>query len=101
MNAPGGAGAAPVCPACEVAHGNAESGYYRAGCVECSARMLAHGPEHFDAMAAAAFTPAYRTALQVVFGGDWMDGHTRVRSWSRQIEAARQARAMKGGGDAE
>lgn len=88
------------CPACAVAQGDAETGHYRAGCTACAARMLAHGPEHFDAMAAAAFTPAYRSALQAVFGAGWMDGHTLVRQWSRRIEAQRQARGMKGAVDA-
>jgi hypothetical protein len=77
------------CPACGTAEANPDTGYYRANCQECAARMLAHGPEHFDAMAAAAFTPAYRSALQAVFGGGWMDGHVRVRAWSKRIAAWR------------
>lgn len=92
--------ATPGCPACATAQADALTGHYRAGCTECAARMLAHGPEHFDAMAAAAFTPAYRSALQAVFGADWMDGHVRVRAWSRRIEWQRQLQAMKGPDDA-
>ena len=79
------------CPACIAAAANPQSGYYRAGCVECGARGLAHGPQHHEAMLAAAFTPAYRSALQAVFGLDWMEGHKRVRAWSKRIEAARAA----------
>jgi hypothetical protein len=85
------------CDACERALVEPESASYRAMCVECAARMLAHGPQHHEAMLAAAFTPAYRSALQSVFGSDWMDGHTRVRAWSKRIEAAR---LQKGGADA-
>lgn len=96
-----GAGAAvAVCPACDVAQFDAGTGMYRAGCLECAARMLAHGPEHFDAMSVAAFTPAYATALKSTFGADWMRGHERVRDWARRIEAQRQARSMQGAADA-
>ena len=81
------------CPACAVAEKDPLTGRYRAGCVECGARDLANGPAHHEAMLAAAFTPAYRSALQGVFGAGWMDGHTRVREWSKRIEAARKGDA--------
>jgi hypothetical protein len=92
--------AAVECSACAMAQQDADTGMYRAGCPECSARMLAHGPELFDAMAVAGFTPAYATALKRVFGADWMRGHERVRDWSKRIEAQRQARGLKGAADA-
>jgi hypothetical protein len=94
----GAAPAAAACPACAMAQQEADSGMYRAGCQECAARMLAHGPEHFDAMSVAQFTPPYATALKRVFGADWMRGHERVRDWAKRIEALRQARGMKGAG---
>ena len=92
--------AAAVCPACTMADENADTGMFRAGCEECSARMLAHGPEHFQAMAVAAFTPAYSLALKRVFGADWIRGHERVRAWAKRIEAHRQAHGAKGPADA-
>jgi hypothetical protein len=65
---------------------NPQSGYYHAGCMECSARMLAQGPEHWEAMAVSQFTPRYAAALKAVFGKQWQQGHERVRAWSKKIK---------------
>lgn len=81
-----------ACAACSAALADPlNCGALSAGCVECQARLLARRPEHFDATAAAAFTPAYRSALQSVFGDAWMQGHERVRAWSKRAEAARMS----------
>lgn len=74
------------CPACTEAGQNPRSGFYRADCLECSARMLAHGPEHWEAMAVAQFTPRYAAALKAVFGERWQQGHERVRAWSKKLK---------------
>jgi hypothetical protein len=76
------------CPSCAAAEADPLTGRYHSGCQDCAARMLAHGPQHHEAMLAAAFTPAYRSALQAVFGGEWMEGHRLVRAWSKRIEVA-------------
>ena len=34
-------------------------------------------------------TPAYKAALQVVFGDDWEAGLLRVKAWAQRINAAR------------
>lgn len=71
-----------TCTACTEARANAWSGAYRADCLECSARALSHSPTHFAAAQAGAITPAYRDALQAVFGDDWKAGHERAKAWA-------------------
>jgi len=82
-----------TCQACAAALVNPETGLFSALCVECQARSLAQATAYFDAMAAATFTPAYRAALNTVFGSAWMRGHECVRAWARRIEAARCERS--------
>jgi hypothetical protein len=83
--------AAAACPACAMAQQEADSGMYRAGCQECAARMLAHGPEHFDAMSVAhSRRPMPRPEAGV------RRAAMSVRDWAKRIEALRQARGMKG-----
>jgi hypothetical protein len=55
--------------------------------------MLARSPVFHAAMAAQAFTPAYRSALQDAFGADWMQWHERVRDWSRHLDAPNTTQA--------
>lgn len=75
------------CTACTEAKVNAWSGAYRADCLECSARALSHSPTHFAAAQAGAITPAYRDALQAVFGDDWKAGHERAKAWASRRKA--------------
>ncbi len=70
-----------TCEACTEAIKSPHSGMYRADCLDCTARMLSRSKECFDAARSEAITPAYRDALQAVFGENWMDGHARVKRW--------------------
>ncbi len=75
------------CHACQEAQRNRFSGAYHANCRECSARALSHSPQFHDAQRAGVLTPAYRDALQAVFGDDWQAGHERVKSWAQRRAA--------------
>ena len=72
------------CPACTEALANRWCGMYHADCRECSARALSHSPMYFAADSADAMTPAYRDALQALFGADWIDGHAMVKRWAER-----------------
>lgn len=73
-----------TCPACTESRLNRWCGHYRADCLECSARMLSHSPEHFEAKTAGKLTPDYLKALQSVFGEDWKAWHERVKAWAER-----------------
>lgn len=75
------------CDACTTAAANPTSGYFRSGCLSCSARALAQEPAHFDAQKAGKYTPNYMVRLNAVFGDDWQAGHKQVREWSRRLNA--------------
>ena len=76
-----------TCQACESAKANRWCGAYHADCLECSARALSHSPAYHAAATADAMTPAYRDALQSVFGDAWKDGHARVKAWAEMRAA--------------
>lgn len=75
------------CEACTTAHVNPLSGIYNAGCTERAARALAQSPQFFDAVAAKAMTPAYRSALQQLAGEDWLELHKEVKRWNALLES--------------
>ncbi|MCW7541453.1 hypothetical protein OOT46_26955 [Aquabacterium sp. A7-Y] len=83
-----------LCAACVDAAGNVLTGSYRAGCRECEARAVAHGPAWF---AAEKVNPAglkdvpeiYRLALHKVFGTDLEQWRQRVKHWAERIKEAK------------
>jgi hypothetical protein len=77
------------CTSCAAAADDPLSGFYHLGCIECSARQLAHGIEYTRACAAGKLLPEYRDALRSTFGDDWEVGHRLVKSWAQRIDAAR------------
>ena len=75
------------CPACEVAEQNPWCGHFRSDCQECAARMLAHGPSHFESAKALKLLPAYWDALSAVFGkGAEQAGQQRVKRWGMRLQ---------------
>ena len=82
-----------ACPDCAAAELNPRSPLYRAGCIECQTRHLAHSPQHWVSRAARRMMPSYVAALKAVFGDDYMAGHLRVKRWADRIEAARMEAA--------
>ena len=78
------------CEACFVARHNPQTGLYRFGCPECSARMLANSSMFRRSQARGTFDPSYLAALKRHFGdasAQWEAGHKRVREWARRIDA--------------
>lgn len=80
-----------TCDACDRAQVNVETGRFNAGCTECTARALAGGPLYHASALADTLTPAYRDALQSLFGANWKHGHERVKHHAALIVAARGA----------
>lgn len=78
------------CKDCTAAEANPLSPLYRAGCLQCTARMLAHSPARWSAVQAGAITPAYRDALQAAFGQDWKQGAAWVKVWADRIQGAKE-----------
>jgi len=75
----------PDCEACAEAETNPRTGMFRAECIECSARALAQGPQHFLSQKAKRILPEYHAALQSVFGEKWREGHDAVKSWAERM----------------
>ena len=80
------------CQACARAKVNPLTGHYMLACRECEARALANSPAMADASLAEAIIPAYRSALQAIFGADWMAGHSQVKVWAEKISSARSTK---------
>jgi hypothetical protein len=74
-----------TCQPCAEAETNPGVHSFTAGCLECSARALAHGPIYWAAAKADALTPAYRSALQALAGADWKACHERVKYYAGRI----------------
>ena len=69
------------CDACHLAATTPMTGMYRAGCKECTARMIASGTAYFEALNLRTMTPTYVDLLKAAFGDDWQHWHKRVRAW--------------------
>ena len=76
-----------ICESCTRAATNPRTGWFNADCPECAARALAGGPEHFESKRDKRITPAYRAALEAVFGDAWKAGHERVKAWAQRLSA--------------
>ena len=73
------------CFACAIAKVNPRAARFDAGCSECSARALAGDPRFHAATQSNTITPAYRAALQAVFGAGWKEGHERIKEWAKKM----------------
>lgn len=73
------------CEGCTAAESNPLSGLVLAHCNECAARSIAKSHPYWVAMRADAMTPDYRSALQLIFGADWQNGHTMARAWADKL----------------
>ncbi|MCA3070233.1 MAG: hypothetical protein IOD11_07430 [Rhodocyclaceae bacterium] len=79
------------CAGCQAAAANPLSGLSIDGCQECAVRELAASPAYHASVLAQRVMPAYRQALQRVFGLQWLDGHERVKALAAAVRAARKA----------
>ncbi len=71
-----------TCTACADFAANRLSGSYRKGCLECDARQLAQSPLFWESSKAGNITQAYRSALDKIFGKDWLIGHANVKRYA-------------------
>lgn len=79
-----------TCTSCQAAEADPLTGRYRANCIECQARALAHGPLVFASVRAGVKSPEYAAALRKVFGeGNERQGHEKVREWFKRIQRAK------------
>lgn len=82
------------CEHCASAQKDADWAGYQARCRGCQVRALANGPAFFESARAHKTTPAYRGALEKLFGADWQASHREVRAEFERLQA------MKNGGAA-
>jgi len=75
------------CPGCAIAETNPHTHVVYANCRACDARSLATWPEFHESVAAECITPAYRSALQPVFGNGWKEAHAEVRRWVERMNS--------------
>ncbi len=78
-----------TCSACTIAKVNPCTGRFNAGCKDCDARALAHGPGFFQSGRDGALSHAYRQALRTTFGEGWKAAHETVKQWAERIAAAK------------
>ncbi len=75
-----------TCRSCIEAEANPKTHSFASGCTECSARALAHGPIYWAAAKVDTLTPAYKTALKALGGGEWKELHERVKYHAARIK---------------
>ena len=79
-----------TCGACERAQANPARDDYTSGCESCQARALAAIGAHIESQALGSVTPAFRDALERVFGDGWKAHAAAVRDWGQRIGAYRR-----------
>ena len=80
------------CEHCTEAQTDANWPGYQARCRGCQVRALANGPAFFESAQAQRITPAYRAALEKLFGGDWRASHREVRAEYERLKAMKSIR---------
>ena len=76
-----------TCPNCQQAGTTAHWPIFQADCHGCKVRSLATGPAYHTAMKSNAMTPGYRSALQDLFGVDWLKAHDEVKAEYERMKA--------------
>lgn len=76
-----------ACVGCRLAESDPHTHVVYMACRSCDARSLATWPEFRESVAAECITPAYRSALQRVFGQGWKEAHTEVRRWAERMKS--------------
>lgn len=76
------------CAECVTAQAKPHHGTFLADCIECKARMLAHGPAAFYSAKEGRLTDELKTAVRATFGDDWKAGLERVKHWAGRIGGA-------------
>ena len=76
------------CPSCAEAEKEPDTGCYHTGCLECTARALAHSHPFWESRLQLKMMPRYVEALTKVVGDDAnaRDAfHRRVKAWAERI----------------
>lgn len=77
------------CPNCVQAVAKPHWPGYTGTCRGCTLRAMANSPAFFTATQAAAITPAYRSALQAMFGEEWQEAHQEVKAEAERLKKLR------------
>jgi len=75
------------CEHCASAQKDADWAGYQARCRGCQVRAMANGPAFFESALAQRISPAYRKALEKLFGKDWQTSHREVRDEFERLQA--------------
>lgn len=79
-----------TCKDCAAARTDPHWAGYLAGCRGCSVRALATGPVFFGAAQAGEITPAYRSVLQALLGGDLKAAHKEVKAEHERLQSLKK-----------
>jgi hypothetical protein len=86
-----------MCDACDRAEQHPLTPRFNAGCLRCSARMIAHGQDFWRSAKDGKMDPGYSEILKQTFGFDIAAWHAQVKDWERRIHQAKQwAEIQKG-----
>ena len=80
-----------ACPSCTAAERTPNKDGFEDDCRSCKARALAATGAHLESEERKGITPAYRQALEKMFGAEsWRDGHELVKGWAKRMKGARR-----------
>lgn len=74
------------CTACSIAMTKPRIDLFTVGCVSCKARALAATGAHEESAEAKKITPAYKAALEAMFGDDWQAGAAQTKEWAGRMK---------------
>ena len=82
------------CKDCTEAESKSWHGF-SARCRGCHIRSLATCLPFFQSQQCSQITPAYRAALQKLFGDSWQEGHTEVKAEKQRIAGRAATKIMQ------
>lgn len=74
------------CETCARAEINPRTGLFNAGCLDCTARHIAHLQVFAECQRLRDFTEPYMSHMHKVFGAEWESWHKVVKSWAKRIK---------------
>lgn len=79
-----------TCKDCAAASTDVNWAGYTADCRGCSVRAVATGPVFFGATLTGEITPAYRSVLQSLLGGDLKAAHKEVKAEHDRLQSLKK-----------
>src|SRR3977135_4050599 len=76
----------PYCAQCAKASVTRDWPRYTSGCLRCTARDIAQGPQFHLSRKLNRILPAYRAILRANWGSDWQTGHKLVKEMAHANE---------------